>query len=342
MSYIPREVPEGAIRYNTDSNKMEVWIGEKWMIVSVSSPNLDGGVRGVIMGGSPAIDIIDFITISTLGDAQDFGDLNEGKNRNGAAASRTRGLSMGGSKPSNAISNTIEFVTFASTGDAQDFGDLNTSNGVTGGAGASNETRALSLGGFHMTPSQTGLNSIDFFSIASTGNSKDFGDLNGDTMYLGGCASPTRAVVAGGFDNPAIINIIQYVTISTTGNAEDFGDLTRHTHRNGGCSNATRGLFSLGEVPGTDGQKIVDSIQIASKGNSTRFGELTAGGQHSVGVSSPTRGVFVARQSPSPYAADVTMDYFQFATEGNAYEFGERSTSNGWGGGSCSNGHGGL
>ena len=51
MSYIPREVPEGAIRYNTDSNKMEVWIGDKWMQVAVSSPNLDGGARGLFGGG---------------------------------------------------------------------------------------------------------------------------------------------------------------------------------------------------------------------------------------------------------------------------------------------------
>ena len=50
MSLTPKQIPEGAIRYNTDSNKMEVWIGDKWMIVSVSSPNLDGGARGILVG----------------------------------------------------------------------------------------------------------------------------------------------------------------------------------------------------------------------------------------------------------------------------------------------------
>ena len=47
-----KAIPTGAVRYNTDSNKMEVWIGDKWMIVSVSSPNLDGGARGIRAGGS--------------------------------------------------------------------------------------------------------------------------------------------------------------------------------------------------------------------------------------------------------------------------------------------------
>ena len=33
-------IPTGAVRYNTDSNKMEVYVGGIWMIVSVSTPNL--------------------------------------------------------------------------------------------------------------------------------------------------------------------------------------------------------------------------------------------------------------------------------------------------------------
>ena len=51
MSINPVEIPTGAVRYNTDSNKMEVYIGDTWMEVSVSSPTLDGGARGLILGG---------------------------------------------------------------------------------------------------------------------------------------------------------------------------------------------------------------------------------------------------------------------------------------------------
>ena len=79
MSINPREIPEGAIRFNTDSSKMEVWNGLKWMQVAVSSPNLDGGARALFAGGlgTPGSiqDRIDFITISTQGDATDFGNL---------------------------------------------------------------------------------------------------------------------------------------------------------------------------------------------------------------------------------------------------------------------------
>ena len=37
--------------------------------------------------------------------------------------------------------------------------------------------------------------------------------------------SSTRAVFAGGYNNPDTINIIDSVEIATTGNAVDFGDM---------------------------------------------------------------------------------------------------------------------
>ena len=87
MSNIPQQIPEGAIRFNTDSAKMEVWIGDKWMIVSTSSPNLGdssspAGTRAVFMGGfqdqpvnNTLFNTIDYVTISSAGNAIDFGDL---------------------------------------------------------------------------------------------------------------------------------------------------------------------------------------------------------------------------------------------------------------------------
>ena len=77
MSLIPKTVPTGAIRYNTDSNKMECFNGTKWMQVAVSSPDLNGGSRGLFGGGyTPSfINTINYITIETAGNAIDFGDL---------------------------------------------------------------------------------------------------------------------------------------------------------------------------------------------------------------------------------------------------------------------------
>ena len=114
MSLTPQEIPTGAVRYNTDSNKMEVYIGSTWMEVSVSTPNLDGGSRGLFTLHTQTID---FLTIPTAGNSQDFGDLSSARNNAVSLSSRTRACFGSGYVPSPAAStNIIDFVTIASTG----------------------------------------------------------------------------------------------------------------------------------------------------------------------------------------------------------------------------------
>ena len=83
--------------------------------------------RGVFAGGQfdnpyPQTDIIDFITIATEGNAQDFGDLTAATSHGSGLSNSIRGCFAGGSSPNK--TNVIEFVTIASTGNASDFGDL--------------------------------------------------------------------------------------------------------------------------------------------------------------------------------------------------------------------------
>ena len=60
--------------------------------------------RGVFMGGlTPAAaastDIIDFVTVTSTGNAQDFGNLDAARRLGGACSSTTRGVAMGGFQP---------------------------------------------------------------------------------------------------------------------------------------------------------------------------------------------------------------------------------------------------
>ena len=71
--------------------------------------------------------VIDFVTISTLGNAQDFGDTTVAVNSLASASNSTRGLHAGGrtgSPVSEALKNDIGFITIESAGNATDFGDL--------------------------------------------------------------------------------------------------------------------------------------------------------------------------------------------------------------------------
>ena len=68
-------------------------------------------------------------------------------------------------------------------------------------------------------------NIIEYITIATTGNSTDFGDLLTGVEGGSACTNNVSAVYAGGYTG-SYTNVIQYVTIASTGNATDFGDLT--------------------------------------------------------------------------------------------------------------------
>ena len=84
--------------------------------------------RGIMAGGespSPSkVNTITYITLATLGNGIDFGDLTAAKNDQDAVSSSTRGFVVAGNDASSNKLNVIEFVTIATTGNAADFGDL--------------------------------------------------------------------------------------------------------------------------------------------------------------------------------------------------------------------------
>ena len=79
------------------------------------------------MGGESNADsteaTIDFVVITTTGNATDFGDLSVEGKMSGTASSHTRGVIFAG-VGSPAIVNTIDYITIATTGNSADFGDL--------------------------------------------------------------------------------------------------------------------------------------------------------------------------------------------------------------------------
>ena len=84
--------------------------------------------RGIMAGGespSPSkVNTITYITLATLGNGIDFGDLTAAKNDQDAVSSSTRGFVVAGNDASSNKLNVIEFVTISTTGNAADFGDL--------------------------------------------------------------------------------------------------------------------------------------------------------------------------------------------------------------------------
>ena len=131
-------------------------------------------------------------------------------------------------------------MTIASTGNASDFGDMSVTRFAT--QSCSNSIRGVSFAG-GVSPGGKG-KVIDFTTMATLGNSVNFGEIDADNSYpLGAMASPVRGVLGGGYLSPSgNTNVIQYVQIMTQGDAVDFGDLTAAKGEASGCSNGHGGL----------------------------------------------------------------------------------------------------
>ena len=76
-------------------------------------------------------------------------------------------------------------------------------------------------------------NTLEFVTIATTGNTIEFGALTQGRSSAATMSSPTRMVIAGGWSYPTSYNIMDFVEIATTGNAVDFGDLVHGDASNG-------------------------------------------------------------------------------------------------------------
>ena len=202
--------------------------------------SLASSTRGIFAGGA-STNVIDFVEISTTGNATDFGDLTTARRNTGGFASPTRGVISAGGEFPFANHKTTDFITIASKGNAIDAGDL--IGEISGVRTCSNHTRGIFMGGY--TPVAS-IDDIRFMTTASLGNAVDFGNLS-TIRREGSCVSnQTRAVYIGGnqaWPDTGFTNVIEFIQIATGGNATDFGDdLLKATQIGGGCSDSHGGI----------------------------------------------------------------------------------------------------
>ena len=149
--------------------------------------------------------------------------------------------------------------------------------------------RAIQFGGD--TPSYS--NVIQYYTISSTGNSTDFGDLTQNGNGGSGAAGQGRGVYAGG-SAEGYTNVIQRVTIASTGNAVDFGDLvgSKSDNAQNAPSNGLRAVWAAGAVPGGNDENKIEYTTIMGGGGASDFGDhgSNMSRYRQAGVSNKTRG----------------------------------------------------
>ena len=325
----PSDCEPGSLRFNTDSAKLEYFKGNTigWVEVEASSPELGGGTgsntglgaRGIAGGGFLGTRTIEFVTISTFGDSQDFGDLIAAGAIHGkqAVSTETRMLFSGGY-----INNAIEFITVASTGDATDFGDMTIRR--YGQTGVNDTVRGILGGGGSTTPfvpsHNAETNMIEYVTIAQTGDAVDFGDLVHAGFPGGSMNSTTRGIIARQNGPVGPNAVMDTIIMRTLGNATDFGDCVSDTGSNvsGGVCNATRGILAGGY--GSGPHNIIQFITMATLGNAQDFGDLITGANIVRAASSKTRGILAGGSTPSN---SNVIERLQIATTGNSVDFGD-------------------
>ena len=336
----PDNPQKGAIRFNTDTKHLEYFRGDTigWSEVEASHGQLGGGTgsnagtgaRGFQAGYHVSGDTIEYITISTLGDSQDFGNLSSGRFNNAYTVGNENRMVFAGGY----YVNVIDYWTVQSLGNAIDFGDLTEPRQSM--SGVNDKIRAIWAGG--QGPGHNRENTIDYVTIQSTGNAADFGDLNVEQNTVSAVSSSTRGIWCANTSYP-VHGDLQYVNIRTTGNTVDFGTIgVGLNYQSGGGSSATRGMFAGGYISNT-----ISYVTMATTGNSIDFGDMTTRRYYFNNMTSPTRCVFGAGLTvPSAVKSNV-MDYVEIATTGNAVDFGDMAFlgSQGYSGGG-SNAHGGV
>ena len=221
-----------AIEYNlisTTSNSTN--FGELTIDRSTRLGGCSNSTRGLFAGqGGTSTNSVDYITISSIGNASDFGDLVNNFRDAGAVSSTTRAI-FAVTRGDATRTDYINYFTISSIGNATDFGDLNIVRLET--SGCSNNTIGLFCG-------YEGSGQADKIVIASTGNATDFGNATVAVEMRNGTGNTTRGVFAGGITSNT--NVMDYFTYSSAGNANDFGDLSSARGGVGATSNCHGGL----------------------------------------------------------------------------------------------------
>ena len=305
--------------------------------------------RGVITGGNAGGDApaatgpeatTHLITLTTLGNATDFGEMNTAKNQNTACSNNVKGVVTNGQATLG--NGSYEQFNIATTGSFSDFGQLTAGRFFERGAGSQVAQRGLFGGGAN--PSN--VNVIDFCSFTSGSSFSDFGDLSAAKKSAEGLSNNAGGIggsypdliqrlsaiympgsgrgfaVNGGGASLRTIN--QMIHIATAGMASNFGDSTTARQDSGGGGNHVRGISAGGATPSRS--DVVDYFDPASRNNHADFGDLSATRGNLGGYSNETRLLFGGGNDGPGDVVDI-IEYYTIATLGNATDFGNLTTA---------------
>lgn len=292
------------------------------MAYTVTVPLVGGGTRKrVIVDDNNNVDV-DEIRVETINVVSKFqGDTA------GFVTAHSRPASPG-SPAGGIFEKQIEKFPFANESISTDVGDFHTA--VVGHSGNSSNTHGYMSGG-----GPPAVNNIQKFSMSSTGNATDVGDLTESRETTGISNVSAAGYNAGGITSPYTymppLNTIDKFPFSSDTNATDVGDLT--LSRQGpstGISSPTNGyMASGGRVPNPSpppstipSTNVIDKFPFATDEDATDVGDLTESLASNHQLSSLTNGYVIGGtyypSTPPSFNSYFKIEKFPFATDENS------------------------
>ena len=293
--------------------------------VGYIAPTYWYGDRGLWIGGinssNTGQNVIDYVNITSAGNATDFGDLSNTSSYRQTTVSNSSRIAFA------ATGSNVEYITSSTTGNSSSFGNLTDTRNAM--AGVSDATTGCFGGGSN--------NVIDKITIATTGNATDFGDLTVSRSRLtSGKGGTTRGLFIGGGSTS---NVIDYITIAVAGNATDFGDVSSYgSHDIGGAGNDSRVLYAAGQHTNNNTLKRIEYVNPATTGNGTSFGNVSYWSHMLDGANNQTRACWSGYNTSEPgTSAQNHIEYVTIDTTGDASDFGDLTSSRAYVGGASGN-----
>jgi len=273
--------------------------------------------RGIYMTGDNGGAYIDYITISTTGNATNFGDSVNNIYGPRGGASSTRGVLGSGTLNASTVTNVIEYCTIATTSSFADFGDLTVARDQC--VAFSNEVRATWVGGEDSgNQEQTVADSV---IIATTGNAVDFGSIVARTAGSGLSTKTHGYYLAGANASGAEVSGIFYHTIDHGGELLDWGDLSSQSIYQASAGNYVRGVISGGyHDPPQLSSDTITYISYSTRGTSVDYGTLDEARSTITSVANRTR---VVTGGGGALGSRNYLQYTTITTGGVATYFGD-------------------
>lgn len=193
---------------------------------------------GGLTSGTTATDVatIDYLTITTLGNAAAFGSLDSNRDGLGGVSNGTlnRGVYCGGTlSGSYPYGNVMLYITITTPGNSASFGTLASIHYMPGACSNDTLGRGVIAGGGTTWSATAITGSIEYFTISTTGSVANFGSLYQSRLGMGGVSNGTGNVgvfgggtTSGYVDAASGYSTIDSINIQNTGNATLFGQLS--------------------------------------------------------------------------------------------------------------------